>query len=160
MNLAPHGEPRRPLELVSLGRRWQPVGHPEDDEAEPLGLAAADDGLADSPAGWIDSTNADANVPEYSARTETEYRDATPRGATSALQIHNRYLITESEEGVIVIDQPALHERILYEHLRAKVLDGALETQSLLVPEPVDLSPAEAAAALGARDVLAAGHDD
>ncbi len=61
-----------------------------------------------------------------------------------ALQLHNRYLITESPEGMIVIDQHALHERVLYEQLREKVLSGALEMQQLLVPEPVDLSPAEA----------------
>ncbi|MBL8827291.1 MAG: DNA mismatch repair endonuclease MutL [Planctomycetaceae bacterium] len=69
----------------------------------------------------------------------------TPHLPTSrALQLHNRYLITESAEGMIVIDQHALHERVLYEQLREKVLSGALETQQLLVPEPVDLSPAEA----------------
>ncbi len=71
------------------------------------------------------------------------------------MQLHNRYLITESDEGVVVIDQHALHERILYEQLREQVLAGALESQALLVPEPVDLTPAEAAAALGSRDVLA-----
>ena len=57
--------------------------------------------------------------------------------ASSALQIHNRYLITEDENGVVIIDQHALHERILYEQLREKVLSGGLETQRLLVPEPV-----------------------
>ena len=67
-----------------------------------------------------------------------------------AIQIHNRYLIAESDEGVLVIDQHALHERILYEQLRAKVTSGNLESQSLLVPEPVDLPPAEAAAVLRA----------
>jgi DNA mismatch repair protein MutL len=72
----------------------------------------------------------------------------------TAMQIHNRYLITESEEGVMVIDQHALHERILYEQLRGRVEAGAMETQNLLVPEPVDLSPAEAAAALENRDLL------
>ena len=55
----------------------------------------------------------------------------------------------------MIIDQHALHERILYEQLREKVLAGAMETQRLLVPEPVDLTPAEAAAALAAREVLA-----
>lgn len=72
-----------------------------------------------------------------------------------AMQIHNRYLIAESDDGVLVIDQHALHERILYEQLREKVTNESLESQSLLVPEPVDLSPAEAAAAIEARPVLA-----
>ena len=75
--------------------------------------------------------------------------------SNSALQIHNRYLVTESEEGVTIIDQHALHERILYEHLKQRVMSGAVETQNLLVPEPVDLSPTEAAAALENRDLLA-----
>jgi DNA mismatch repair protein MutL len=73
----------------------------------------------------------------------------------SALQVHNRYLITENDEGVVVIDQHALHERILYEQLKDKVLGGKLETQQLLVPEAVHLSPAEAAAALDAQQLLA-----
>ncbi len=70
------------------------------------------------------------------------------------MQIHDRYLITETREGVTIIDQHALHERILFEQLRARIDAGALETQNLLVPEPVDLSPAEAAIALEHRDVL------
>lgn len=71
-----------------------------------------------------------------------------------ALQVHNRYLITENDEGVVIIDQHALHERILYEQLKEKVLGGKLETQQLLVPEAVHLSPAEAAAALDAQQLL------
>jgi DNA mismatch repair protein MutL len=71
-----------------------------------------------------------------------------------ALQMHNRYLVVESEEGVVVIDQHALHERILYEHLRENVLDGELETQNLLVPEPVDLTPAEAVIVLEHTELL------
>ena len=45
----------------------------------------------------------------------------------SACRLHNRYLVTEHEEGMVVIDQHALHERILYEQLRETVLGGALE---------------------------------
>jgi len=76
-----------------------------------------------------------------------------PRRA-SALQIHNRYLVTETEEGVIIIDQHALHERILYEQLRERALAGAVETQRLLVPEPVRLTASEAAAVLEASETL------
>lgn len=72
-----------------------------------------------------------------------------------AIQLHNRYLIVETDAGMEVIDQHALHERILYEQVRTRVLDGAVETQKLLAPEPVDLSPAEAAAAIENRELLA-----
>jgi len=72
----------------------------------------------------------------------------------SALQIHNRYLIAEDREGVVVIDQHALHERVIYEQLRQRVLDGVLETQRLLVPEPVTLTAAEAAAVLESKELL------
>jgi DNA mismatch repair protein MutL len=75
--------------------------------------------------------------------------------APRALQIHQRYLVAESDEGVVVIDQHALHERILYEQIRAKVLAGALEIQQLLVPETVDLSAGEAALVLEHRELLA-----
>lgn len=86
----------------------------------------------------------------------TGLQDSLPSrvGGCGGLQVHNRYLITESEAGVVIIDQHALHERILYEQLREKVLAGHLERQRLLVPEPVSLTPAEAAAALEARSTL------
>ena len=80
---------------------------------------------------------------------------APPGYPAKAMQVHNRYLVAESEDGVMVIDQHALHERILYEQLRTRVLSGEVESQKLLVPEPVDLSPAEAAAALQERELLA-----
>lgn len=80
---------------------------------------------------------------------------AWTQGARSALQVHNRYLVVENEAGIEVIDQHALHERILYEQIREKVLAGALESQKLLVPEPVDLSATEAAVVLEHTELLA-----
>ncbi len=74
---------------------------------------------------------------------------------SNALQVHDRYLVVETEAGIEVIDQHALHERILYEQIREKVLSGSLESQKLLVPEPVDLTATEAAVALEHADVLA-----
>ena len=93
--------------------------------------------------------------PHPSPLPRGEGTESAPPLSHSALQIHNRYLVTETDEGVTIIDQHALHERILYEQLRERVAAGAIETQSLLVPEPIDLSPAEAAAALEHRDLLA-----
>ena len=72
-----------------------------------------------------------------------------------ALQVHDSYLVAETSEGMVVIDQHALHERILYEELKARVEQGGVESQRLLVPEPVDLSAVEAAEVLERRDVLA-----
>ncbi len=69
-------------------------------------------------------------------------------------QIHNRYLITQNDVGMVVIDQHALHERVLYEQLKSRVTGGTLETQRLLIPEPVSLPPAELAIALEARETL------
>ncbi|MCY2968404.1 MAG: DNA mismatch repair endonuclease MutL [Planctomycetota bacterium] len=72
-----------------------------------------------------------------------------------AMQIHDSYLVVESDEGLTVVDQHALHERILYEHLRKRVLSGGVESQRLLVPLPVEMPPAQVAALLEHLDLLA-----
>lgn len=75
-------------------------------------------------------------------------------GERRAMQIHDCYLVLETDEGLTVIDQHALHERILYEHLRRRVLAGGVEVQRLLIPIPVELSPKEAALAMEHRELL------
>jgi DNA mismatch repair protein MutL len=69
--------------------------------------------------------------------------------------MHNRYLVVETPQGLEVIDQHALHERILYEQIRERVLGGAMESQKLLVPEPVDLTATESAVVLEQKELLA-----
>ena len=76
-------------------------------------------------------------------------------GPLKAIQVHDSYLIAETKDGMMVIDQHALHERILYEELRQRVAAGKAESQGLLVPEPVHLSADEAAAILEHRELLA-----
>ena len=93
------------------------------------------------------SPHSNFSIPD---RTDTAQQSAPTR----ALQVHNTYLISETEEGMVVIDQHALHERIIYEQLREKVLDEKLESQKLLVPEPVTLPPADAALVLENSDLL------
>jgi len=72
----------------------------------------------------------------------TTQRPAAP-GPGTAVQMHNRYIVVERGDGIEVIDQHALHERLLYERLRASVAAGSLEVQPLLIPERVELAAAE-----------------
>ena len=55
------------------------------------------------------------------------------------MQIQDTYLVLETPDGMLVIDQHALHERILFEQLRRRIRAGQLEVQRLLIPEPIDL---------------------
>ena len=94
----------------------------------------------------------DGDQPSNENRFDTSH--APPSQTPTALQVHNTYLISETEEGMMVIDQHALHERVIYEQIRDKVLNGTLESQKLLVPEPVTLPPAESAAVLEQSELL------
>jgi DNA mismatch repair protein MutL len=69
---------------------------------------------------------------------------STPR----AIQLYNAYLVLETPEGMLVIDQHALHERILFEQLKSRIRTGALESQRLLIPEPIELTAEQAARTL------------
>ncbi len=62
-----------------------------------------------------------------------------------ALQLHNAYLVTECEDGLVIIDQHALHERIMYEELLARLSRGPLESQRLLIPEVLPATPSQIA---------------
>jgi DNA mismatch repair protein MutL len=77
------------------------------------------------------------------------------RPAPRAIQLHNAYLVSETEEGMLVIDQHALHERILFDQLKSRIRGGTLERQRLLIPEPVELPGEQAARLLEQRQALA-----
>ena len=76
-------------------------------------------------------------------------------GSVRAMQIHDCYLVVETGDGITVIDQHALHERIMYEQLRRRVLEGHLEVQRFLIPVPVEFSSREAGLLLDQREMLA-----
>ena len=93
-----------------------------------------------------------APAPEPPAATAEPF-PLPPPG--TALQVHDAYLILETPQGMLVIDQHALHERILYEQLRRRVQAGKLEVQRLLIPEPIDLPAEQLAQVLACQDALA-----
>jgi DNA mismatch repair protein MutL len=57
--------------------------------------------------------------------------------AQRVLQVHNSYLVTQDEHGVVIVDQHALHERVMFEALIARVREAPLESQRLLTPAVV-----------------------
>jgi DNA mismatch repair protein MutL len=75
-------------------------------------------------------------------------------GLRQVMQVHDCYLVLETAQGITVIDQHALHERVMYEHLRHRVDQGAVESQRMLVPQPLEFSDREAATLLEHADVL------
>ena len=62
-----------------------------------------------------------------------------------AIQLHNLYLVAETDDGIVIVDQHALHERVMYEQLRQRIAEGPLESQRLLLPETLKVTPQEAA---------------
>ena len=75
--------------------------------------------------------------------------------ARAAVQIHDTYIVLETDDGFTVIDQHALHERILYDAMRERLRSGPLNSQTLLVPELVELPKPELVAVMELKDDLA-----
>ncbi len=61
-----------------------------------------------------------------------------PSPRPTALQVHKTFVVTEDEHGLVIIDQHALHERVMFEKLLDRVSSGALASQRMLVPEMID----------------------
>jgi len=66
-------------------------------------------------------------------------------GARIIGQLHNSYIIACDAQGLLIVDQHAAHERILYEKLTAEIISGRIETQGLLNPLSIDLRPPQMA---------------
>jgi DNA mismatch repair protein MutL len=72
-----------------------------------------------------------------------------------ALQIHNSFIVAETPDGLVIVDQHALHERVLYEQFRSRVAVGHMESQRLLLPESVNVPPDQVALVADRADLLA-----
>jgi DNA mismatch repair protein MutL len=96
---------------------------------------------------------ADAQEP-FSARVEPETRltDA-PLGAARA-QVHENYIIAQTADGIVIVDQHAAHERLVYERLKRQMAENGVPAQALLIPEIVPLSAGDARGLLDHADEL------
>jgi len=66
-----------------------------------------------------------------------------PLGAARA-QVHGTYIVAQTRDGIVVVDQHAAHERLVYEKMKVQMAAGSVARQALLTPEVVELDPSEA----------------
>jgi DNA mismatch repair protein MutL len=78
-----------------------------------------------------------------------------PLGAARA-QVHGTYIIAQTRDGIVIVDQHAAHERLVYEEMKAQMAAGSVVRQALLLPEVVELDPAEAERLCARAEDLAA----
>jgi DNA mismatch repair protein MutL len=126
--------------------------------------------------GWT-PTHASQTIPgltEVSARAEPMWDQALASGVAEAAatplapdlvdyplgaaraQVHETYIVAQTGDGVIIVDQHAAHERLVYERMKTEMAGGGVARQALLLPEVVDLDPAEAERVVAKADELAA----
>ena len=66
----------------------------------------------------------------------------TPLGVARA-QLHETYVVAQTADGIVIVDQHAAHERLVYERMKKALANGGVARQPLLIPEVVDLDPSE-----------------
>jgi DNA mismatch repair protein MutL len=125
-----------------------------------------------SAGGWQAAAAAVQAIPglsDVSARAEIDYGPGVaepaaapafdpvdhPLGAARA-QVHETYIVAQTRDGVVIVDQHAAHERLVYERMKTEMADGGVTRQALLLPEVVELDPAEAERVVARADELAA----
>lgn len=119
----------------------------------PRGMAEA---AAQAQAPWIGAPAArDETAPMPAAAQGPETETAYPLGAARA-QLHDSYIVAQTVDGLVLVDQHAAHERLVYERMKAAFIDGGVPRQGLLLPEVVELGEAAATRLADRAEELAA----
>ncbi|MGA8802959.1 MAG: DNA mismatch repair endonuclease MutL [Pseudolabrys sp.] len=125
--------------------------------ARPPGFASIGDGAA---AGFAEAAQtvfdigepaADAAVARFEPAADQLDR---PLGAARA-QVHETYIVAQTHDGLVIVDQHAAHERIVYERMKAAIEKSGVARQILLIPEIVELDESDAARLAARADELA-----
>ena len=95
-----------------------------------------------------------AEAPAARFEPEQVGGESNPLGAARA-QVHENYIIAQTDTGMVIIDQHAAHERLVYERLKRQMAEHGIAAQALLIPEIVELSPTDAARVIEAAGDLA-----
>jgi DNA mismatch repair protein MutL len=96
-------------------------------------------------------------APALSVRMEeaaAEPQPEMPLGVARA-QLHETYVVAQTADGIVIVDQHAAHERLVYERMKRALASGGIARQPLLIPEVVDLDPAEVTRVVARAEELA-----
>ena len=88
---------------------------------------------------------------EDAPQLEAQHR---PLGAARA-QLHENYILSQTEDGLVIVDAHAAHERLIYEKLKAQMAKSGVCSQALLIPEVISLSNGDMALLLEQNETLA-----
>ena len=93
-------------------------------------------------------------VEESPAQSEEPPREHQPLGAARG-HVHENYIIAQTENGIVIVDQHAAHERLVYEKLKTQMAANGVPAQALLIPDVVEMSEGDSARLLDIADDLA-----
>jgi len=116
--------------------------------ALPRGLAEAAASYAAGPLPGL------AAAPAARAEAVAEPAADYPLGSARA-QLHETYIVAQTAHGIVVVDQHAAHERLVYERMKTALAAGGVKRQGLLLPEVVELDPPMARALVARASELA-----
>jgi DNA mismatch repair protein MutL len=88
----------------------------------------------------ISFRSAPASIPSGSGRTRELPRENPAQYDTKFLQIHDSFIVAQTDDGFVIVDQHALHESIIYDNLCKRVRESKLQSQKLLIPESFELN--------------------
>ncbi len=114
--------------------------------------------LPATPKGFEDFHAASAQVLEGTPPSSPEEMHPAPQSYPLGLaraQLHETYIVAQTEDGLVIVDQHAAHERLVYEQMKAQMAAKGIARQILLVPEVVDVENAAADALINQADALA-----
>ncbi|MDR9485237.1 MAG: DNA mismatch repair endonuclease MutL [Sediminimonas sp.] len=112
-------------------------------------------GFADLGAGYSARVEPVSGAPEVMDDDTGEgVSERLPLGAARA-QVHENYIVAQTEDGMVIVDQHAAHERLVYEKLKRQLAENGVAAQALLIPEIVEMSEGDSARLLERADDLA-----
>ena len=98
-------------------------------------------------------TEAPIPMPENLVHQEQTQNISYPLGLAKA-QLHETYIVAQTDDGLVIVDQHAAHERLVYEKMKEDMAETGIKRQNLLLPEVVEMSSENANALLMKADEL------